>query len=360
MIRKILAVILVLALVGAGVLYWLTRPRPTLVVLTWPGAYGRAQAAALMRPFTAAQGIDVRIAQYDGGLKELTQSVASKQYRFDVMDMELPEAVAACRQGLLERLDAASLPAGADGAAATRDFVAGALGPCWVGSVVYSQAIIFNPRPGGPAPSRLADFFDTSHFPGPRALDRDSAKFNLELALLADGVPAAQLYATLATQEGQDRAFRKLQSLAPIRWWSNSAEAIAMVKDGRVAMATALNGEGGIFDARWPHVIWDRQLYEMDVFAIPAGNPKKDRAMDFIRFATGTGPLAKMADWMPYGPARRSSMAEVGNNPETGLAMKDWLPTAHFDSAVPIDDGWWLAHGAAIAPRWQAFVTNGR
>jgi putative spermidine/putrescine transport system substrate-binding protein len=359
MIRKILLVILGLALAGAATLYGLTRPRPVLTVLTWPGAYGRAQAAALLRPFTAAKDVDVRIAQYDGGLKELEQSVAGRQYRFDVLDMELPEAVAACRRGLLEPLDLAGLPAGADGTPAARDFVPGALGPCWVGSVVYSQAIVFQPAAGA-EPSRLADFFDTKRFPGPRALDRDSAKFNLELALLADGVPPGQLYAALSTPEGLDRAFRKLQSLGPVRWWSNSADAIAMVKDGRAAMATALNGEGGIFDARWPHVIWDGQLYELDVFAIPAGDPRKERAMDFIRFATGTTPLAKMADWMPYGPARHSSMAQVGHNPETGLAMKMWLPTAHFESAVAVDEEWWRLHGAAVAPRWQAFVAGGQ
>src|SRR5581483_8224426 len=119
----------------------------------------------------------------DGGLKELEQSVRARQYRFDVLDMELPEAVAACRQGLLEPLDRAALPAGDNGAPAAADFVPGALGPCWVGSVVYSQAIIFNPRPGAPAPANVADFFDTARFPGPRALDRDNAKFNLELAL---------------------------------------------------------------------------------------------------------------------------------------------------------------------------------
>ena len=360
MIRKILLVILGLALAGAATLYWLSRPRPLLTVLTWPGAYGRAQAAALMRPFTAARGVDVRIAQYDGGLKQLEQSVRSRQYRADVIDMELPEAVAACRQGLLEKLDVAALPAGADGAPAARDFVPGALGPCWVGSVVYSQAIIFNTTRGASSPASPADFFDTARFPGPRALNRDSAKFNLELALLADGVPPTALYAILSTADGLDRAFRKLQSLGRVRWWSNSAEAIALVKDGSATMATALNGEGGIFDARWPHVIWDGQLYELDVFAIPAGDPKKDRAIDFIHFATGSGPLARMADWMPYGPARRSSMAQVGNNPETGVAMTQWLPTAHFQNAVAVDENWWLAHGAAIAPRWQAFVAGAR
>jgi len=33
------------------------------------------------------------------------------------------------------------LPPGIDGSRASRDFVPGAIGPCWVGSAVYSQVI---------------------------------------------------------------------------------------------------------------------------------------------------------------------------------------------------------------------------
>ena len=78
--------------------------------------------------------------------------------------------------------------------------------------------------------------------------------------------------------------------------------------------------------------------------------------MDFIRYATGPAPLAGVAGWVPYGPARRSAMALVGKNPDLGIAMTPWLPTAHFDSAFAVDDAWWQAHGPALAPRWQAWL----
>ena len=40
--------------------------------------------------------------------------------------------------------------------------------------------------------------------------------------------------------------------------------------------------------------------------------------------------------------------------------MRPLLPTApeNFRHAFAIDDGWWLAHGAAIASRWQEFVSR--
>ena len=48
-------------------------------------------------------------------------------------------------------------------------------------------------------------------------------------------------------------------------------------------------------------------------------------------------------------------MALVGNNPDLHIAMKNWLPTAHFETAFAVDDAWWRQHGDAIAARWQAW-----
>ena len=197
-------------IVLVGVFLWLTRTLPVLTVATWSGPYSRAQANAMFRTYGSAKSYDVRIALYDGGLNELQQMVRSGRYDWDVMDFELPDAIAACRLGLLEHIDAASLPPGADGSPAAKDFVKNAVGPCWVGSVVYSQIIAYAPHRYGEArPQTAADFFDLKRFPGPRALRR-GAKFNLELALLADGVKPADIYDALLTPVGIDRALAKL------------------------------------------------------------------------------------------------------------------------------------------------------
>jgi len=359
----ILGGIAAVVIAGAGLLYWATRPLPILTVATWSGPYSRAQANAMFRTYGSARRYDVRIALYDGGLTELQQMVGNRRYDWDVMDFELPDAIAACRMGLLEHIDAASLPPGADGTPAGRDFVANAVGPCWVGSVVYSQVIAFAPgRFGANPPKSAADFFDLKRFPGPRALRR-GAKFNLELALLADGMKPSDVYDALLTPVGIARALARLATLkGSLVWWSNSADALAMLADGRAAMATALNGD--IYDAAQHHhapgVIWDRQLYELDVFGVPKGGPRREAALDFVRFATGSEPLARVASWVPYGPARRSALRLVGRNPELGTDMTPYLPTtpAHFATAFAVDDEWWQLHGADIEARWQAWLAT--
>ena len=348
--------ILLISLIGA--LYLHTRPAPILTVMTWPGVYGQAQARAQMRPYGVEKDVDVRLAYWDGELAEVRTMVKTRQYKADVVDFELPAAVRACREGLLEKIDPAFLPPGADGAPAARDFVAGAIGPCWVGNMVYSQVMVFSPGLKQ-TPETLKDFFDTKRFPGRRALSRANAKFNLEMALLADGAPENEICEILNTPEGLDRAFGKLKALRPI-WAHDSKDALNWVKNGQATMATALNGDVRGQNDFTPGVIWDHQLYEMDVFAIPAGNPNKERALDFIAFATGSEALAGVANWVAFGPARRSAIALVKTNPELGTEMRPLLPTApeNFRHAFAIDDGWWLSHAAAIAPRWREFVSQ--
>ena len=356
--RRVLLPLAVLLIAVIALLFLLTRPAPILTVMTWPGAYGRAQTNAQMHPYGAQMNVDVRPAFWDGDLTDVSNMVQKRQYKADVIDFELPKAVEACQNGLLEKIDPAILPPGTDGVPASRDFVRGAIGSCWVGSMVYSQLIVYSPRLKL-VPKTLADFFDVRKFPGRRALNRTSAKFNLEMALLADGVAPGDVYKTLLTPEGLDRAFAKLKALKPI-WAHNSLDALDWVKNGRAAMATALNGDVSGQKDFAPGLIWDHQLYELDVFGIPRADPHRKMALDFIAYATGSAPLAGVADWVALGPARRSSLPLVKNNPETGAVMRPLLPTApeNFRNGFAVDDGWWLAHGSAIAPRWQEFVSQ--
>src|SRR5436305_1976904 len=119
--RRILYPMAFLLIALIGLLYFQTRPAPILTVMSWPGAYGRAQASAQMRPYGAEKNVDVRPALWDGDLADVSAMVKSGQFKADVIDFELPKAVQACKQNLLERTDPAILPPGADGTPAVRD-----------------------------------------------------------------------------------------------------------------------------------------------------------------------------------------------------------------------------------------------
>lgn len=358
------AALLIAVVLGLGYLFLSKRP-PTLTVVTWAESYGHAQITGQMLPFARASRADVIFRQYDGGTKELAREVATKQYTWDVFDLEGPDAIKACDQGLLEPIDASSLPASPKGTPAAEDFVPGAIGPCWVASVVYSQVIAFRPHRFGDAePASLSDFFDTKRFPGPRAMNKSSAKLNLEMALLADGVAAKNIYAVLSTPEGVRRALAKLDTIkADIVWWTGFSEPAQMLADGRAVLASMPNW--AVFDADMKAagpklaIVWDRQLYQVEALGIPKGDPKRALAMDYIRFATQAPQLARMSSWAAYGPARRSALPLVQHHPEFKVAMTPYLPTAHFENAFAVSDRWWIEHGAGVEPLWQSWVARG-
>lgn len=357
--RRILIALLIIAAAILVGFYWYTRPLPVLKIVTWSGEYGRAQRAAMIEPYRDVAHVDTQPEEWDGDLAEVRHAVATHTYKGDVIDFELPKAVEACREGLLEKIDASTLPAGQDGTAAANDFVPGAVGDCFVGSMAYSQLIFFAHNTfHGADPATLADFFDMAKYPGPRAL-KPTAKFNLEMALLADGVAPKDIYETLSTNAGVARAFRKLDTIKPVLiWWHSPGEPAQLIQSGKAVFATALSGD--VFEARaaLPGIVWDRQLYEFDVFGVPRGDPKKDMAFAFIRWATGSKPLASAADWVALGPARRSSWPLVTKNPELGIPMAQFLPTSHFASAFAVDDGWWLTHGPALEARFQTWMST--
>src|SRR3954465_12299336 len=130
--RRFLFLLAFLLVALVGLLYFQTRPAPVLTVMTWPGAYGRAQASAQMRPYGAQKGVDVHTTLWDGDIADIAAMVEKRTFKADVIDMELPVAVKACKQNLLEKLDPSILPPGADGTPAARDLVPGATGPCWI------------------------------------------------------------------------------------------------------------------------------------------------------------------------------------------------------------------------------------
>ena len=75
-------------------------------------------------------------------------------------------------------------------------------------------------------------------------------------------------------------------------------------------------------------LVWDGQIYDLDLFVIPKGSKNKEAALDFIRFSTDTKRLADQASWIPYGPLRNSSIPLIGTfHSDPSIKMIDHMPT---------------------------------
>jgi putative spermidine/putrescine transport system substrate-binding protein len=237
------------------------------------------------------------------------------------------------------------------------DFYTGGLSTCGVASVAWSTAIAFDRQAFKTEPTQIADFLDTKRFPGKRALP-NSARYTLELALLADGVPPENVYSELATMAGVDRAFAVLDRLkGDLIWWDNAQEPAAWLLEKKAAMVAGYSGRifRAAVDRQRIGVLWDGQIYDLDLWAIPKGARNKDAALRFIAFATDPARLAMQAQLTAYGPMRKSAIDLVGKHPIIDVEMKGFLPTApdNFKRVLKFDDTWWSAHGAEAERRFQ-------
>jgi len=325
-----------------------------LTVVSWGGSYTRSQILGFVRDFEKQTGVNVEIIDYGGGIEEIRSQVRSWNVKWDVIDLELFDAINACEEGLLETIDPATLPPAPDGTPAAVDFIEGSLVPCGVGNVAASTVIAYDRDRSQRAPSSLQDFFNVRDFPGHRGLRR-TPQTNLEWALLADGVEPEQVYEVLGTEAGLDRAFEVLTRLKPfIEWWSLGEEAIRLLETGRVVMSSAFNGrvDAAIERGQPFEIVWDRNLRFMDVWGIPKHGENVESAMEFVRFATSTHSLAAQARYIPYGPLRRSSLDLLDEE------LRANLPTSprNVERSFRRDPAWWAEHMPAIGPRFQRWV----
>jgi putative spermidine/putrescine transport system substrate-binding protein len=333
----------------------------TLSVATWGGAYGKSQEIAYFEPFTQKTGIKIKTETYDGTLAAIKDKIGGSSSPFDVVDLSQGALEVLCRDGQLETLESSMLGSGPGGQSATDDFISGGITSCGIASVAWSTAIAFDRQAFTKAqPSKIADLLDTQRFPGKRALP-NGPRYTLELALLADGVDPNDVYRELGTPEGADRAFKALDKIkAQILWWDKAEDAIALLMQRKAAMAAGYSGR--IFRAavgarQRVDVLWDGQIYDLDLWAIPKAAANKDDAKRFIAFATEPAQMATQAELIAYGPMRKSAIALVGKHPAVGIEMKGYLPTApdNFRKALRFDEVWWDEHGADLAKRFQAW-----
>ena len=353
------ALLLLLAILTGG------RPlalAESLTMVSWGGSYARACEKAYYEPFTSQTGIEVRLEDYNGGLAQIRAQVETGNVYWDVVDMEMADAVRACDEGLLEPIHPGDLAPGPDGTPAEQDFFPGSLTECGVGTLFYSTIYAYNLEKFPEAkPSTIGDFFDLEKFPGRRGMRR-TPHVNLEFALMADGVPVERVYAMLDTQEGLDRAFRKLDSIKDhIVWWEAGAQPPQMLADGEVAMTTAYNGR--IFNAQVLEnqpfaIVWDGQVLDMGQLVIVSGSPNLEAARKFLSFATTVRSMVAVGRYISYSPARQSGTALISTHLETGVDMKPHMPTTPENVTRGLHDDWewWSDHIDEMNLRFIAWL----
>jgi putative spermidine/putrescine transport system substrate-binding protein len=320
-----------------------------LTVVNFGGANGAAQKKAYVEPFEKSSGAKVVSVEYNGEQAKIKAMVDTRNVTWDVVEVESPDLNRGCDEALFEQLDWSKIGNKAD-------FSKVAVHACGVGTFVWSTVLAYNADKLKTAPTSWADFWNVKKFPGKRAM-RKGARYNLEFALMADGVKTADVYKVLATKEGADRAFKKLTELKPnIQWWEAGAQPPQFLVAGDVAMSTAYNGriDAAQREGKKLAISWAGGIYDLDYWVIPKGTPNKDLAYKFIAMASTPAAQAEYAKLISYGPTNTKALGMLD------AKVLGMLPSSPANSrdALQFNIKFWADQGEALEKRFAAWATQ--
>ena len=335
--------------IAAAVLLAAGSASADITVISFGGANQKAQAKAFYEPFDKSGAGKVLPGEYNGEQAKIKAMVEAANVTWDVVEVESPELVRGCEEGLYEKLDYGKIGPKAD-------FLPKAVSSCGIGIFVWSTAIAYNADKLKTGPTSWADFWDVKKFPGKRGL-RKGAKFTLEFALMADGVAPADVYKVLGTKAGVERAFKKLDQIkGDIQWWEAGAQPPQLLASGDVVMSSVYNGRIAAAQKEGKNLklVWNGSIYDVDSWAIPKGTTKRDEAYKFIKFASQPENQRVFAGEIPYGPTHMKGIA--GMDPKIAAE----LPTApeNLKGALASNTEFWVENGEDLEQRFNAWAAR--
>ncbi|MFT0531361.1 ABC transporter substrate-binding protein [Castellaniella hirudinis] len=320
-----------------------------LAIMSFGGAYQQAWRKGVFEPYTAETGIKVVEQEYGGEIAKIKAMIESGNVTLNAVDVDAPTLLQGCDEGIFEKINW-------DEIGPQDDWIEGTTSKCGVGTIVYATILAYDGAALKDGPQTIQDLFDIQKFPGKRGLWKNPAT-NLEFALMADGVAPDQVYNVLGTPAGVDRAFAKLDTIKPhIVWWEAGAQAPQLLASGEVAMTTAWNGriDNANKEGKDFRIVWDSEILDSNFWVIPKGAKNQAGALRFIQYAIEPQNLARVTEYIPYGPVRKSAARFV----QRDVAPR--LPTnpRNMTGALTLDNGFWADHGDEIRRRFTTWIAQ--
>jgi len=312
----------------------------SLVYVSYGGATEDAEVESFLKPFTADTGIDV-IAASGPDIAKLKAQAMTGNAEWDVVDFIGSQAIAADRAGVLEKIDYTVVDD-------TDMFVPKeeASFPFYV----YGGGIAYDParHPDGKHPTDWVQFWDAKAFPGRRGL-RSRPDENLELALMADGVPAKQLYPL-----DVDRAFRSLDRIKPnvAKWIPETPQTISLVQSNEIDFVFTYSGR--VQAARKQGVsiayVYDANIVTPAYTCVAKGTRNKPAAMKLASYFAKPERQAQFCNILGYSPVKRSAIKLL--TPET-LAQQ---PKLDDPKTAVTDIKWWADNFIEVNKRFKEWL----
>jgi len=307
------------------------------------GTYQEAQTKAILDPAAKQLNITVNQDSIPDAWPQIKAQAATGKPIWDVVDTPTSNCLRGGKEGLLEKLDFSKIP---NAAAMPEKYRT----PYSVAYEFYSTVIGYNKKTLKKVPQNWADFWNVEQFPGRRGLQQ-SPMVNLEIALMADGVPPDKIYPI-----DVDRAFKVLDRIKSHVnvWWSSGAQSTQLLQSAEVDLLSIWSARAQTtIDAGTPaKIVWNGNIASVDGWSIPKGCPRLDAAQQFVRFCMAPDRQAAYTPTMKNGPTNAKAYDSI---PPDRAAL---LPTSPANRKVMLvrDDEWWGANFAAMKQRFDAWL----
>ncbi|MGY3509172.1 MULTISPECIES: polyamine ABC transporter substrate-binding protein [Bradyrhizobium] len=320
-----------------------------LTVTHGGGSFAKVLRNDAFDPFTKKTGIKITEAEWDWNTAKIRAMVDTNTVIWGLVYVTQAQTKRLCDEGLIETIDWKKL--GLERA----KFQGADNTDCGVPTSFSAQVVAYDKDKLPNGPKTIADFFDLKAFPGKRGLYK-SPDINLEWALMADGVPAKDIYKVLNTPEGVDRAFNKLDTIKKdVVWWTAGAQPQQLLADGQVVMSQAWGSR--IYDAvknSGQHfaIMWDGAMETGVDLVIPRGARPLEEAYKFLAFTSSTRVQADIANDSANPPANRDAVALVDP------AIRPYSHAPDNSEAIPVDSRFWAEKMDEIRQRFTRWLAQ--
>jgi len=272
----------------------------SVMFASWGGSFQDALRSTMLTPAAEKLGIEVE-EDTTNGIQDVRSQISAGAVSWDVTEQELSVCETLKQEKSLEPLDYSLID--------TTGIPSELINSHYVGLLAFTKVISYRKdKFGDNGPQSWADFWDVEKFPGKRGM-HGKVNYNLEAALMADGVDKNEIYSVLSTKAGQERAWAKLAEIVPhvTVWYRGGSQSAQILRDGEVDVVHMGHNRVESVANSGVDVAYTFQDGTMDVdcLLVPKGAPNYENAMHLINSVLSAKSQATLAKTMPLGPVNK-------------------------------------------------------
>ena len=320
-----------------------------VVFASWGGSFQDALRSAMLDP--AAEALNVTVKEdTTNGIQDVRAQITAGAVAWDVTEQDLPSCETLSREGKLEPIDYSIVD--------TTGIPEELIHENYIGFINFTKVIAYRTDAfDGAGPSNWAEFWDLENFPGNRGM-HGKVNYNLEAALMADGVPMAEVYDMLATDEGIARAWAKLGEIAPevTVWYRGGSQSAQLLRDGEVDVIHMGHNRVESVIASGVDVAYafDGGTMDVDCLLVPKGAPNVENAMRLINELLSAEAQARLAVTMPLGPVNTGAFDTGIISDEQALLVN--THPSNYDKQLLVDPAFYIGQLGELTEEFDTLI----